>query len=132
MASDFAAARERYSGSLKLTFTPEIGIVPVLYIIGVKCRHPMVRREVLSILRRQRMREAVWDSISAARVVERVIEIKDGGSGEISHSMEQIPVWQRIEALSWEHAGSGQSAARLGIAYTFCSREGMHAGSLVI
>lgn len=134
LASDVAAAHERYSGSLKPTFTPEIGIIPVLYIIGVKCRHPMVRREVLSILRRQPMREAVWDSISAARVVERVIEIEDGGSGEgqIRHSMEQIPVWQRIETLSWVHVGSGQSAARLDITYTFCSREGIHTESLMI
>ena len=40
LAGDVAAAHERYSGSLKPTFTPEIGIVPVLYMIGVKCRHP--------------------------------------------------------------------------------------------
>lgn len=132
LASDFAAAHERYSGPFNPTFTPEIGIVPILYIIGVKCRHLMVRREVLNILRRQPMREAVWDSISAARLVEWVIDIENVGSGEIRHSMEQIPSWQRIEALSWVHVGSGQSAARLDITYTFCMREGIHTESLMI
>lgn len=134
LAGDVAAAHERYSGSLKPTFTPEIGIVPVLYLIGVKCRHPMVRREVLSILRRQPIREAVWDSISAARVVERVIEIEEGRSeeGQMRHSMEQIAVWQRVEAMSWVHVVSGQSAARLDITYTFCAREGTHIESLII
>ncbi|PYH92819.1 hypothetical protein BO71DRAFT_485116 [Aspergillus ellipticus CBS 707.79] len=136
LAGDVAAAHEQYSGSLKLTFTPEIGIIPVLYIIGVKCRHPVVRREVLRILRRQPMREAVWDSISAARVVERVIEIEEGGagSGEVTMalSIEQIALWRRVEALSWVHVVGGWSAARLDITYTFCAREGVHVESLVI
>ncbi|KAI8954456.1 hypothetical protein F4801DRAFT_503236 [Xylaria longipes] len=134
LAGDVAAAHERYSGSLKPTFTPEIGIVPVLYIIGVKCRHPVVRREALSILRRQPIREAVWDSISAARVVERVIEIEEGGSekGEMTRSMEQIAMWQRIEAMSWVQVVGEQSAARLDITYTFCGREGVHLESLMI
>jgi hypothetical protein len=134
MANDVAAARERYSGSLKPSFTPEIGIVPVLYIIGIKYRHPVVRREVLSILRRQPIREAAWDSIYAARVVERVIEIEEGGSEkrEITHSMEQIAEWQRIEAWSWQHVVSGQSAASLDIRYTFCTREGIYVESLKI
>ncbi|WYZ35431.1 hypothetical protein EsH8_X_000078 [Colletotrichum jinshuiense] len=134
LASYVAAAHERYSGSLKPTFTPEIGIVPVLYIIGVKCRHPVVRREVLRILRQQPIREAVWDSIYAARVVERAIEIEEDGNGEreTAKSMEQIAVWQRIESMSWADVVDGQSPARLDIAYTFCTREGMHMESLII
>ena len=134
LAGDVAAAHEQYSGLLKPTFTPEVGILPVLYIIGAKCRHPVIRREALSILRRQPIREAVWDSISAARVVERVIEIEEGGSeeGEMAQSMEQIAMWQRIEALSWVQVVSGQSVARVDITYTFCAREGVHIESLVI
>lgn len=133
LAGQIAAAHERYSGSLKPTFTPDIGIVPVLYMIGVKCRHPTVRREVLNILRRQPIREAVWDSISAARVVERVIEIEEGASeeGELTQSMGQIAVTQRIKALSWVQVVSGQSAVRMDISYTFCAREGVHTESLM-
>ncbi|KAI1128305.1 hypothetical protein F5Y10DRAFT_240703 [Nemania abortiva] len=129
LASDVAAAHERYSGSLKPTFTPEVGIVPVLYIIGAKCRHPVVRREVLSILRRQPMKEAVWDSICTSRVLERVIEIEEAGEGEgeMTGGMERIVMWQRIETLSWV-----QSAARVDITYAFCVREGTHIESLVI
>jgi hypothetical protein len=134
LAGDLAAAHERYSESLRPTFTPEIGPIPLLYIIGVKCRHPMVRREALSILRGQPTQEAVWDSISAARVVERVIEIEEGGleEGQMIQSMEQIAVCQRIEVMSWIHVPSGQSAIRLDISYTFCAREGLHTESLLI
>lgn len=133
LAVEVAAGHERYSGSSKPTFTPEIGIVPILYIIGVKCRHPKVRREALRILQQQPIREAVWDSISAARVVERVIDIEEGGSGQeqMIQSMEQITVWQRIEALFWVHVSSRQSAARLDITYTFSAQDGMHIDSLV-
>lgn len=125
MAGDISVVHERYTGSLKPTFTPDIGILPVFYIIGVKCRHPVVRRGVLSILRRQPIREAVWDSISTARVVERVIEIEEAGSAQC---MEQIAVWQRIEGLSWVN----HSPDRLDITYTFCGRDGMHTESLTI
>jgi hypothetical protein len=134
LAGEIAAAHEQYSGSSTPTFTPEIGIVPLLYIIGVKCRHPIVRREVLSILRWQPIREAVWDSISAARVVERVIEIEEGGSGEgqMIHSMEQIAASQRIEDMSWAQVVSGRSVTRLDITYMFCAREGVHVESLMV
>ncbi len=106
LAGDVAVAYERHLGSLKPTFTPEIGIVPVLYIIGVKCRHSVIRRKALSILRFHPIQEAVWDSISVARVVERVIEIEEGRSDK----GEQIAVWQRIETFSWVHVVNRQSA----------------------
>ncbi|KAL6796352.1 hypothetical protein GGI42DRAFT_345167 [Trichoderma sp. SZMC 28013] len=133
LADVVVAAHERYSGSVKSTFTPEIGVLPVLYIIGVKCRHPTVRREVLSILRRQPIREAIWDSISTARVVERVIEIEEGGleRREMIRGMEQISVWQRVEALTWIQV-LGESSARVDITYTFCTREGTHSETLMV
>ncbi|KAK4461504.1 hypothetical protein QBC42DRAFT_203560 [Cladorrhinum samala] len=116
-------------GSLKPTFTPEIGILPALYIIGVKCRHPAVRREILSILRRQTVREAVWDSTCTATVVERVIEIEESGRWEegegVVQDMQQIAVWQRIETMSWV-----QSTGRVDIRYTFCTQDGFHFESL--
>lgn len=129
MADDLATEHEQYGGSSKPTFTPEIGILPVLYLIGVKWRHPMVRQEVLRILRRQPIREAVWDGICTAAVVERVIEIEESEfkDKEMTQSMEHIAVWQRIEALSWV-----QSAAMVDITYTICMREGVHTVSLTI
>lgn len=134
LAGDLAAVHERYSGSLKPTFTPEIGIIPVLYIIAAKCRHPVVRREALGILRRQPIREAVWDSLVVARVVERIIEIEEGGieKWEMTQSMEQIAVSQRIEAVSWIHVVGGQSADRVDISYTFCMQEELNIESLMI
>ncbi|RAK75445.1 Zn(II)2Cys6 transcription factor domain-containing protein [Aspergillus fijiensis CBS 313.89] len=141
LAGEVAAAHHRYAGSsARATFTPEIGLIPVLFIVGVKCRHPVVRRQALELLRRQPMREAAWDSILTARVVERVIEIEESGGGGVAgqeqmapRCMEQILLWQRIEALSYTYIPRGRaSAARLEIEYTFCAREGIHVESLTI
>ncbi|KAL7928425.1 hypothetical protein V8C35DRAFT_318252 [Trichoderma chlorosporum] len=134
LVDDVAAAHEQYSGSLNPTFTPEIGIIPVLYIIGVKCRHPAVRREVLTILRRQPMREAVWDSIIVARVIERVIEIEESGvdMSQLPQATKQIAMCQRIEALSWVQVISGNSTAKVDINYTFCARKRIHVESLTV
>lgn len=131
LANDMAAAHVRYSGSRKPTFTPEIGLVPALYIIGVKCRDPAVRRQALAILRRQWIREAVWDSISAARVVERVMEIEEGQSGgEKVYSMEQISAGQRIQELSWVHSSHGPPS--VDITYTFCTQQETYTESLML
>ncbi|KAL5336539.1 hypothetical protein BJX70DRAFT_389864 [Aspergillus crustosus] len=141
LAREVAAAHDRYTGSSRYstsTFTPEIGIIPILYIIGAKCRHSLIRRQALSILRRHRIREAAWDSIVTARVVERVIEVEEGTIAAEEQMlpiqcMEQIPVWRRIEVLSYcTHGCSGQSAGRVDIRYTFCGREGIHTESLMI
>lgn len=131
LASDIAAHKQ-YSGSSRSTFTPEIGIIPILYITGAKCRHPIVRREVVDILQRQLIQEASWDSIVIARVVERIIEIEEGaaGEGQMVRLMEQIPAWQRIEELSYTYIPRGQPVARVDIMYGFCGQEGIHTESL--
>ncbi|PSR88693.1 hypothetical protein BD289DRAFT_341582, partial [Coniella lustricola] len=56
--------------------------LPIIYIFGLKCVQPAVRYEALNVLRRQAIRGAVGDSMTAARVVERVVEVEDRGSAE--------------------------------------------------
>ncbi|KAI6764390.1 hypothetical protein HG530_008179 [Fusarium avenaceum] len=133
LARDVAASHQDILGSSNPTFTPEIGVLPVLYIIGAKCRDAVLRREVLNILRRQSIREAVWNSVCTARILERIIEIEEMGNGDgLIPSMDQIVVGQRIEALSWIYVASGNSAPRLDVTYTFCGKEGVHSEVLVI
>lgn len=133
MADDVTAAHQLYAGSSKPAFTPEVGILPVLFIIGAKCRDPAVRRRVLTVLRRQPLREAVWDNVFAARAVERIAEIEEGKAGGArAKSMDEIAVWQRIECVSWEQVVSGQSVARMELEYTFCKQEEKHTESIVI
>ncbi|KAL4731658.1 hypothetical protein ACLX1H_000636 [Fusarium chlamydosporum] len=91
LADDVSAGHHTYAGSSKLAFTPDIAIIPILYIIGAKCRDPTVRRQVLRILRRQPLREAVWDSAFAAKALERIVEIEESNRiGPRATSMMEI------------------------------------------
>ncbi|KAM0231330.1 hypothetical protein ACHAP5_011125 [Fusarium lateritium] len=133
LASDVADSHQDSFGSSNSTFTPEIGVLPVLYIIGAKCRHALVRREVLDILRRQSIREAVWNSTSTASILERIIEIEESGFGEGEMPrMDQIIASRRIEALSWIYVASRDSLPRLDVTYTFCGKEGVHNEVLMV
>ncbi|KAI0192412.1 hypothetical protein F4808DRAFT_443096 [Astrocystis sublimbata] len=130
LADEVVTAHEQYLGSLKPTYTSDIGILPALYLVGAKCRHPVVRREVLRILRRQPIREAAWDSIATARVVERVIEVEEAGIEDMQ-SMDQIMSGNRVEILSWIHVINEQPPDRLDVTYTMCGRDGCQTESLM-
>ncbi|KKZ64425.1 hypothetical protein EMCG_09583 [[Emmonsia] crescens] len=56
----------------------DIGIIFPLFLLGSKCRDPLTRRRVVSLLSMPpRMREGQWDSLAAVAVIQRVIEIEE-------------------------------------------------------
>ena len=73
---------------LQRHFSNDLGIIPALYLTGTKCRDPGVRRKAQALLASSQRREGVWNSLLAAKVVERVIAIEEGetivrGCGDI-------------------------------------------------
>ncbi|EKJ73745.1 hypothetical protein FPSE_06091 [Fusarium pseudograminearum CS3096] len=132
IVDEVAFGHQRHEGSSKPRFTQDVAIVPILYIIGAKCREPGVRQGVLRILRRQRLREAVWDSAFAARAVERIAEIEqDKIGGGCIETMGEIEVSQRVECVSWEQVINNQGA-RLELEYTLCKQERRYTESLFV
>ncbi|KAH8174487.1 sugar transporter [Sarocladium implicatum] len=123
LARQVAVIHHRNSDS-KPTFTPEIGFLPVLWIIGAKCRDPEVRSEVLGLMRKQPMREAVWDSTITAVVLKRLIKIEEEGAG-LEHlggyCMQEIPEHRRIENLDWVHYPGAEPL--LSLSYTYSGSE---------
>lgn len=97
------------------SFTLEIGIIPTLYLAGLKCRDPSLRRQVIRILRHTHRRETVWDSFATAHVVQRVMEIEEGwrvggGDGEMQAMAVEaadIPLERRIMATHWSPLCTG-------------------------
>lgn len=61
-----------------LRFCNELGVIPVLFFVGTKCRDPTVRRQALHALRSMRRREGPWDSAMAARIIEAQIDYEEG------------------------------------------------------
>ncbi|KAL9067907.1 MAG: hypothetical protein Q9157_006654, partial [Trypethelium eluteriae] len=54
-------------------FSFEMGAVPALYFVAVKCRHPVIRRRAIGLLLSSPRREGLWDAYRAGRVAERVM-----------------------------------------------------------
>ncbi|KAF7563970.1 hypothetical protein G7046_g143 [Stylonectria norvegica] len=76
-------------------FSVDIGVVPLLYYVALKCRHPKVRRRAIAMLRATPRREAVWDSIGAACVAQEVVDAEEEGLGPVENESD-IPRYSRV------------------------------------
>jgi hypothetical protein len=72
----------------KVAFAFETHIIPPLYFISVKCRHPLIRRAALELLQKHDDRqENLWRSKCMGRVAARFIEIETNISLNARHGM---------------------------------------------
>ncbi|KFZ24687.1 hypothetical protein V502_00825 [Pseudogymnoascus sp. VKM F-4520 (FW-2644)] len=67
----------------------DTGILGPLYLVALRCRDPVLRREAVQLLSLAPRREGLWDSTLLARVAERVVGIEEDsnkaeGGGRIS------------------------------------------------
>lgn len=64
----------------------DTGVLGPLYLVALRCRDPVVRREAIALLGREGRKEGLWDSTLLARVAERVMGIegdsRKAGGGE--------------------------------------------------
>ncbi|MCJ1231268.1 hypothetical protein MMC12_007945 [Toensbergia leucococca] len=81
------------------SFSFDMGVVPPLYYIAVKCREPSIRRQALSLLLASPRREGVWDGLMAARITERLIAIEEEGLESITDCA-SIPGSARITLVN--------------------------------
>jgi hypothetical protein len=60
----------------------DAGIVPILFLVVVKCRDKMVRREAIAVLKAASpRREGLWDSMMVARIGEALVKAEEENSG---------------------------------------------------
>lgn len=72
------------------TFLFDMEIVSPIYLVAVKCRHPLIRRRAIAVLRRNVRREGLWDSMKAAAIAERIMEMEEEGMEVLDGSV--LPV----------------------------------------
>ncbi|CZR56336.1 uncharacterized protein PAC_06224 [Phialocephala subalpina] len=65
--------------STKGEFAFDLGYIPQLYVIAIKCRDRSLRREAIQLLRSRSWREGVWDSKLAASMAVALMEIEEEG-----------------------------------------------------
>ena len=78
----FAAPSSASPGSGRTgTFAFEMELIPPLYFTAIKCRHPRLRRDAISLLQRclqhSLRRKSVWGAVVTAAVAERVIPLEE-------------------------------------------------------
>lgn len=66
-------------------FSFELGLMPPLFVMIQKCRHPLVRRQALDLLRRAPAQEGLWNRDVIVQVCEKTIELEEGSVGFIRH-----------------------------------------------
>jgi hypothetical protein len=74
--------RQRYS----TTFLFDMEVVSPLYFVGIKCRHPQLRRRAIAMLRSTKRREGLWDSDMAAVIAERIAELEEANLSTLDGS----------------------------------------------
>ncbi|QKX60970.1 uncharacterized protein TRUGW13939_08116 [Talaromyces rugulosus] len=87
------------------TFSIGTGIIPPLFFCAYKCRDPFLRREALVLLRGWQFQEGIWETPTAAYVLEKIIEIERRGLSQ----EEIVPETRRIESMRVEILPGSQS-----------------------
>ncbi|KAE8451159.1 hypothetical protein EG329_004831 [Mollisiaceae sp. DMI_Dod_QoI] len=65
-------------------FTFDIGVVPPLYLVVVKCRDRKLRRQALKLMEENPRREGVWDSVATVALGRWVIGLEEEGAKRFS------------------------------------------------
>jgi hypothetical protein len=81
-------------------FSVDIAIIPVLYLVSIRCRDPGIRRRAIELNRGVARREGVWDSRVAARVAEEVVRIEE--EERDVHEAKDVDECARVKRLSFE------------------------------
>jgi hypothetical protein len=82
-------------------------IVP-LWVVGLKCREPAIRRDAINMLLSNPRREGIWDSVFAGKVLQWAMEVEEES---IEHGC--VPGWARIGGVKWSGAELGAKRAEL-------------------
>lgn len=73
------------TGQKRTPFSFEMGLVPPLYFTGYRCRHPLIRRKAVDLMRRAPEQEALFATEWNAMVVEKIIELEE--TAELAESV---------------------------------------------
>jgi hypothetical protein len=82
-------------------------IVP-LWVVGLKCREPSIRREAINFLLLNPRREGIWDSVFAGKVLQWAMEIEEEFLED-----GKVPGWARLAGVKWSGAELGEKRAEL-------------------
>ena len=114
LASSLANAPQAIPEEPDSHFSFEMGTIPSLYFIAVKCRHPALRRRAIGLLLATPRREGLWDAYRAGRVAERVMLREELGFGpHIGYGSDVVHVHYTNELPKLNPRGQSVTASRI-------------------
>ncbi|KAL5446913.1 hypothetical protein PMIN06_007636 [Paraphaeosphaeria minitans] len=95
-------------------FTFEISVIPPLHYVATRCRHPLIRREAVALLKTNPPREGLWDVDTHIAVAERVIAIEES-------VLDPVTGWPAESARLWcsVHDGKGYTDGKILVTFAF-------------
>ncbi|KAK7182485.1 hypothetical protein DPSP01_010641 [Paraphaeosphaeria sporulosa] len=81
-------------------FRIDMEVIPMLYHVGSKCRHPALRREAITLLRGGANREGLWDGWASATLAEHIMTVEEEGVERVETcEPDSVPRAQRVMKL---------------------------------
>ena len=81
----------------RLVYRLDLGLIGPLYFTTHHCRDPIIRRKACNLLQRTHHIQGLWDSVLAAVIVQKFIEIEE--RGRTVRSCEDVPESARIRKV---------------------------------
>jgi len=82
-------------------FVFDLYVIPVLYFVAIKCRHPLIRRKAISLLSSSPRREGLWDAAPVARAAQRVMAIEEEPLDSPGRD-DFPPEWSRVHDVDFK------------------------------
>lgn len=77
------------------SFSVEMGYIDPLWLAASRCRDPQIRRRAIELLRACQRQEGMWESMGAAAVAQRWMEVEEEGLACVAQASD-IPEHRRI------------------------------------
>ena len=113
LSADARGTREEGSmPKTTISFGLEPGVISALFWIALHCRDPHIRREAISQMHSAHRREGAYDSITAAKITSKMVDIEEGYMGSPPVTCEDVPVEARLIFLSGNFHGIDPEQSR--------------------
>jgi hypothetical protein len=76
-----------------------MGILPYLYFVTSRCRHPLIRRQALQLLHQGPLQERIWHREVLARISDHIIIMEEAG-WQGAQSSSDIPANARLSVIN--------------------------------
>ena len=77
----------------------DMGILPHLYLVAARCRHPFIRRTALQLLRKGPSQEGIWNKKVLVAIAERIMTLEEATCEQVTCSTD-IAASARISVLN--------------------------------